>query len=263
MSHSASLQMYWTPSLASAVETWWQGLRRHFISAGINDVPENLLTPDDILSVWHRDDLLFSQTCGGPLIRELGDTVRVVGTPVYDTPLTKGINYRSAIIVHRDAKMLLIDELAGSRVAINGRESYSGYLALKAALADIAEPGTSFFGEVIVSGAHHESLRMVAAGEADCAAIDAVSFALGNPEHLDAVRVIEATRAVPGLPYITGRQTSDSTLSALRQAVRAAMGDPDLADARKVLLLKGFEPTTVEDYAPITEMIERGRNIDL
>lgn len=264
MSLVASLQMYTTPVLAPAVETWWTGLAAHLRTRGFQDVPEQLITPADIHSVWHRDDMLFSQTCGGPLIQELGTEVRVVGTPIYDAALFEGINYRSAIIAAPDAPEVSLADFKGRRIAINGRESYSGYLAPRATLAGVAIPGQPFFSEVIVSGAHLESLRMVADGEADCAAIDCVTLAIAardEPDLFRRVKSIATTEAVPGLPYVTRGAASDEELARIREAVATAFADHALADARSQLLLAGLQETTHADYEVIRHNIEIGKNI--
>ncbi|MEQ8666059.1 MAG: PhnD/SsuA/transferrin family substrate-binding protein [Rhodospirillales bacterium] len=262
----ASLQMYWMPEVADDVDAWWRGLREHLVRQGIGDAPEKLSFPDDIHSVWHDPGLVLSQTCGGPLITELGDMVRVVGTPSYDTPLTDGIKYQSAVIVRRDDPARSLADLRGRRAAVNGRESFSGYHALRGALADVVEPGETFFSGVVVSGAHQLSLRAVAAGTADCAAIDAVCFAAFEkvrPEQHAAVRVLATTPAVPGLPYITRGDASDEELEMLRRGVEAAFADEALADVRRRLMLGDFQRTDAADYAPIARTIEKGLNVVL
>jgi len=266
MTRVAALQMYLTPALQAATDGWWQGVAMHMTANGVGDVPTHLISPDDIHSVWHRDDLLLAQTCGAPLIRELGDQVQVIGTPAYDAPLSDGIHYRSAIIVGRNHPAKSLHDLAGGRVAINSRDSYSGYFALKAALLDIATPGDAYFGNFIISGAHRDSIRMVSEGTADVAAIDGVTFALAErdtPELTEKVRILETTPAMPGLPYITSAKTTDDELAAMRQALADAFSDPTLAEVRTQLMLSGFEETDRGDYASLEAMIDGGQAIVL
>lgn len=247
----ASLQMYWMPEIADTVDAWWQGLRRHLIAHGVDDAPAALTVADDIHAVWHDPGLVLSQTCGGPLITELGGAVRVVGTPVYGAPLNDGMNYRSAVIVHRDNPAAGLAGLEGARVAINGRASYSGYHALCGLLAGLATSVEDFFAETLVSGGHLESLRAVAEGAADCAAIDSVTYALAaryRPGLVETTRILATTPAVPGLPYITRGDAPDARLESLRRGVEAAVADVALAGVRRTLLLEGFRRTDAEDY---------------
>ena len=254
----ASLQMYGHPADDETIAAWWAGLRQHMRAHGIDDAPEILAAPEDIHRPWHSPGLVFSQTCAAPLIEELGQSVRVIGTPVYDTPDTERHFYRSAIIVRPGDPARTLDDLAGRRLAINGRESYSGCLALKSALVGLAEPGRRFFGSVIVSGSHMASLRMVVQHNADCAALDVVSIAYARrnePKTVAAVRVIAQTALMPGLPFITRGNTPDERLEALRCAVADMFADPKLVHIRARLLLKGFMRTTIEDYEPVARAI--------
>lgn len=264
----ASLQMYWTPTLSGAVEAWWRGLSAHLGAQGVGGIPATLSQPEDIYSIWRAPGLVFSQTCGGPLVTQLGDSVRVIGTPAYDTPYSAGIRYRSAIVVRPDDEARDLADLRGRRAAINGRESYSGCHALKGAIWALtggsAGPDGHFFSAVVESGGHLESLRMVADNEADCAAIDGVTLSLAardDPARVAGIRTLAATAAVPGLPYITRATVSDDELEAMRQAVEAAFADLALAETRSRLLLAGFERTDRGDYAPVAETIAQGREI--
>ncbi len=62
---------------------------------------------------------------------------------------------------------------------INGRDSQSGYSALRAIVAPYAGGGR-MFSDVSVSGSHRASLRAVAEGRADVATIDAVCWAMAE-----------------------------------------------------------------------------------
>jgi len=262
----ASFQMYRRSTDSSTIAEWWTGLRRHMRANGIDDAPETLAAPEDIHRPWHSPHLVFSQTCGAPLIRELGQTVRVIGTPAYDTPDTDRHLYRSAIIVRRSDPARTLGDLAGRRLAINGRESFSGCLALRSMLAGLVDSDRHFFGSVVISGRHTASLRMVACGEADCAAIDVVSCAYirrDEPETVAAIRVMARTPLVPGLPFITQGTASDDRLEALRRAVEDMFADPKLASIRTRLLLKGFKRTTAEDYEPVARAIANGADVVL
>ena len=74
----------------------------------------------------------------------------------------------------------------GSVAAINGENSNSGMNLFRAAIAPIAMG--AFFAKVVATGSHVASLRAVAAGEADLAAVDCVSFALITREQPSAER---------------------------------------------------------------------------
>jgi ABC-type phosphate/phosphonate transport system substrate-binding protein len=226
--------------LAEATAALWDGLARHLRSAGIADVPAARLAEPVLPDHWLESGLLLSQTCGYPLRHVLKDRVRLVATPCYAAPGCEGPSYRSLILVPADSPAAGLADLRGRRVAFNAPDSQSGFNVLRAAVAPLAESGR-FFAEAIATGSHAASLELVAAGRADVAALDCVSFALfrrcGRPA-TESVRVLCQTDAAPALPFITAAATTDADLFRLRQALRAAIADPALAAAREALLLR-------------------------
>ena len=186
----ASLPMYDLPEIEAATNKWWGGLARAFRREGIADVPDNLWRGASYRAVWTQKDLLLSQTCGYPLTHELRGKVRLVATPCYSAPGCNGPEYCSVVVVPGDSTAGGVSELAGTRCAINSRDSQSGYNALRALIAPVS-PGKRFFREVTISGSHLHSLRMVSEGKADVSAIDCVTYALLSryrPHAIDRVR---------------------------------------------------------------------------
>jgi ABC-type phosphate/phosphonate transport system substrate-binding protein len=235
----ASLPMYDLPELSGATAAFWQGLARHLRRAGIADVPDMPLAGPVLPDHWLSPDLLLSQTCGYPLLHGLKDRVRLVATPCYAAPGCEGPTYCSVIVVPSQAPAATLADLKGRRVAFNAFDSQSGFNALRAGIAPLAKAGR-FFGQAIETGSHAASLELVAAGGADVAALDCVSFALfqrcGWPA-TERVRVLAWTASAPSLPFITATATDDEHLLRLRRGLHAAMVDPALAQARETLLL--------------------------
>jgi len=244
------------PELETATTAWWQGLRRHFIRAGIADVPDRLHEPDDLLTHWLMQDLLFTQTCGYPLTHVLDDRVQLVATPCYDAPGCDGPNYRSYIIVREDSRIAELADLRGKRVAYNGTDSQSGYNTLRSALYPLAQNGKLFAGG-IETGAHRQSLAAVRNGAADVAAIDCVSLALFErvaPAELQGVRKLCLTEPAPSLPYIASKRITAVTIQRLREGLRAAIDDPQLRAVRAELLLADIAVLPIDAYQPILAM---------
>jgi ABC-type phosphate/phosphonate transport system substrate-binding protein len=111
---------------------------------------------------------------------------------------------------------------------------------------------------VIKSGAHRRSLAMVKAGEADVAAIDCVTFALiarAAPAEVQGIRVLYASAAAPGLPYVTAKRTASADVERLRAGIAAAFADPALGATRATLRLDGCEflPLSAYDVIPAME----------
>jgi ABC-type phosphate/phosphonate transport system substrate-binding protein len=150
-----------------------------------------------------------------------------------------------------------LSDLRGRTAAVTHTTSQSGYSALRATVAHLAHQGR-FFGKVVESGGHPNSLALVAAGEVDVCATDCVTHALlarHRPEALAGLRVLARSPAAPGLPYVTRAQADDELVARLR----AALEDPDLATAREALFLAGAEVLPISAYQPILAMAARAR----
>jgi ABC-type phosphate/phosphonate transport system substrate-binding protein len=227
----------------------WHALRRLLRDEGVSGLPAALAWPDDLLSHWRSPDLLLSQTCGYPLIRELAGRVQLVAVPQYGAPGCDGYRYSSVLAVRRESAFGTLAELRGFVAGFNELASQSGYNALRDAVAPLAG-GAPFFSAVIRTGRHEASIDALADGAIDIAAIDAVTFALiarYQPRRVAAVRVLGFTDPVPGLPLITGIDTPAAQLSALRLALERLFADPALERTRERLLLTGcsFPPLSV------------------
>lgn len=252
----ASLPMYELPELRAATDAWWHGLARAFRREGISDVPDALARRPDYQQVWLSSELLFSQTCGYPLIHALAGRVQLVATPCYAADGCDGSDYRSAVVVAADDPAIDIADLRGTRCAINSTDSQSGCNVLRALVAPLAERGR-FFASVTVSGGHQASIGLVASGQADVAAIDCVTHALlarHRPATLAGTRVLCRTAAAPNLPYVTRAHANDDLLARLRGGLERAIADPSLTATRDSLMLTGVAILPLSAYDCINDM---------
>lgn len=250
---AAELPMYDLPELRSATDAWWAGIARALRREAIEEVPDQLTREQ---SAEGRPDLLLSQVCGSRLVGEGRERLTYVATPCYTAPGCNGPLYRSVIVVPATCPARTLEELRGSRCAINGYKSHSGCNALRASLAPLARGGR-FFASVTVSGGHALSLALIASRQADVAAIDCITYALllrCRPHLLEDTRIIAQTVAAPVGPYITRGGASDDLIARLRSGLARAIRDPDLAVARADLLLSGIEVLPVDDYAWIARI---------
>ncbi|WP_027781937.1 MULTISPECIES: phosphate/phosphite/phosphonate ABC transporter substrate-binding protein [Burkholderia] len=253
----AALPMY---NVTPRHATLWRALLRDALDMFANaGGPAGVALPDapfdDLHALWRRDDLLLSQTCGYPY-RMLGlrDAVRLIATPVFDADGCDGARYSSVLVasarVHAGGATALA-ACRGLRAAFNGEDSHSGMNAFRHAVAPHARDGR-FFGSVTPFGSHLNVLRALASAEADCAAIDCVTFAYVRdalPGLLKDIRIIGTTASAPGLPFIASRALADTQVGALQEALdRAVAAD---AQRARVLRLKGFDRLSPADYDTI------------
>ncbi len=247
----ANLGMYDPAWLRSANDALWAALGRRLRAAGIADVPDGLEREASLRAIWRNPRLLLGQTCGYPLVTELGGTIAVVGRPTYALPGCRSGFHRSLVVVRGEAPFRALQDLRGTRAALNGRDSNTGMNLLRRAVAPFSRDGR-FFGALVETGAHLASLAAVAAGAADAAAVDCVTFGLAarhRPDLTEGVRVLAQTPESPTLPFIAAGDASEERIAILRRALTETIADPANAEACDALGLAGFEPAAVEDYA--------------
>ena len=255
----ASLPMYDWPQVRAATDRLWAGIRNRLVDAGLPGAPDRLERGTVVRDQWRSPRLLFSQTCGYPLTHAFDGQLTIVATPVYAVAGCDGPTYRSHIIVNADSDVNDPAALAGTRCAYNTGDSLSGMLALQAVFAPLARDGR-FFAEAVCSGSHLSSMQMVAAGKADVAAIDCVSYALAAahmPDLVAGLKIIAESPSAPALPFVTAPATPSRYCELLRQALVSALCDPDLAEARSALFLERVEFLDRRDYDRVLE-IENG-----
>lgn len=248
----AMISMYDTPERRPAIDAWWRGLARHWRAAGLRDVPEIAVTPQDLYELWLASDLFIAQTCGYPLTHALKDRVTLVATPVYAVDGCVGPTYHSVIVARRESDVRTLDDVAGKVAAINGYDSQSGWNALRHSLIGKGAPA-----RIVETGGHRKSVAAVREGRADVAAIDCVTYAnlqAVAPQEIEALRVIAHSASTPALPYITRRDISPEDLQRLRAGLRAAIADPTLAETRAALFIAGIEIVPLEAYGRMLEM---------
>src|SRR5262249_11221081 len=218
----ASLPMYDLAEIRPANDALWAAPPAPLRAAGGGDVPGRPTPgPPPLPAAWAGPALLFAQTCGYPLTTRLRERVRLVVLPRYAAPGCAGVTHRSLLIVPAEHPARALDELRGSRGALNSLESNTGMNLLRAVIAPLARGGP-FFGSVIMTGGHVASVGAVAGGAADLAAVDCITFAhlqRWRPELTRRVRVLAETPATPNLPFITASGTDEATLARLRRAL--------------------------------------------
>lgn len=236
---TASLPMYDRSTTRGPNDRLWARVRE-----ALGRGPQTLDRDTDPRLTWHDPDLVLSQTCGLPFRLGLNTHVTYVGTPDYGVRGCLPGYYKSYIVVRRDDPRKRLSEFEKCTLARNSVLSQSGWAAMENHLVDTGA-GFSFERHAIDTGSHEASVAAVSAGEADIAAIDAVTWTLLKREGATgACRVLSFTRPTPGLPLITAGGTDPAPMrSALDRAIKS-LSRRDRAQ----LLLKGVVQIPVEAY---------------
>ncbi|WP_120501906.1 phosphate/phosphite/phosphonate ABC transporter substrate-binding protein [Roseovarius sp. EL26] len=236
----ASLSMYDRPETAASNDRLWAAIR-----TALGRGPEILTRDGDVWDHWLSPNLILAQTCGYPFRARLHDKVTLVGTPVYDLHDCPDGHYYSVIVARADDPRDAPKDFAGARFAYNEALSQSGW----AAPQNHATLNGFTFTNPIQSGAHRNSARMVAEGQADCASLDALSWKLmqRHDDFATNLKVVEHTTPTPVLPYITAKtQNPEPLFNAMTQAI-AALSPED----RNTLAIKGITRIPAAQYLTI------------
>jgi len=245
----AALPMYDWPALRRSNDTLWRALAVALRDRGF-DPPPALERSRPEMEIWRDPGLLIAQTCGYPLVSELLCHVRPVATPCYAAEGCEGPLYSSHIVVRRDEAANRLADMAGRIAAVNGAHSQSGCAALHHACRACGGP-EPFFNGAIISGSHLGSMRAVAEGRADVAAIDAVCWALARrhyPKLTGRLQSLGTTEPAPGLPFVTAASRPDGEVALIREALAECIADPRTRAARGKLLIDGIEVIGTDSY---------------
>ncbi len=253
----AILPMYDFPWTAAANDALWASISARLAEGGVQ-APIRLTRAGDLAELWRHLGLIFGQICGYPYVTGLKDTVTLVAAPEYSFPGCEGASHRSFIIRRATDSRGGLSELRGAIAALNAYDSNTGMNLFRATIAPIADGGP-FFSSIVETGSHEASVAAVAEGQADLASIDCVSFALlerGRPELIERVAIVAEGPLSPCLPFIASARFAAPMIDVVREALFAALADPDLAETRTTLGLKGARIVAPAHYDWVME-IER------
>ena len=217
----ARLPMYDRPENAAAHDALWAGVRGHL---GYGEEHLDRETVHD--TGWGKADLLLGQICNLPYRARFADRVTRISGADYGLPDTPAGYYHSVFLVRADDAARGLAPATLGRFAYNDALSQSGW---GAPLATISKQGLRFH-TTLRTGAHINSMLAVANGDADLAAIDAVSWRMFRQWEPRAgeLRVVGRTMLSPGMTFITARGNDPVPI---REALRVAIAElsPDHA----------------------------------
>lgn len=242
-----SLGMYPAPASRAIFTAIEQTLAAILDEAGLDEAG---IAPDR-LAVRHM--------CGITLATAPADAWHYLATPVIGDPAVPRGHYNSLIITPRDGGLARFADFDPEihTVAINEPGSFSGAITLAAHLASrMGVPLSS----TIQSGAHLNSVTMVADGRAQLAAIDRMSLSLARhdrPEDVERVRVIDETDFYPAPPFVADASLAADVVTALRDALLACTSLPEWPEMERVLGVTGM--TVMDDalYPPMAAVMPR------
>jgi phosphonate transport system substrate-binding protein len=166
--------------------------------------------------------------------------------------------YYSDVIVAGDSDAMSFVDLRDRSWAYNEPLSHSGYGITRYHLVTLGETD-GFFGEVIESGFHETSIRMVAEGEVDASAIDSQVLAVefrDYPELAERLRVIDSLGPSTIQPVAISKRLDED----LREGIRGVLLDLHTTPGGPEILAHGlverFVSVNEGDYDDIRSMVD-------
>jgi len=164
--------------------------------------------------------------------------------------------YFSDVVVRKESRFRSFEDLRGASWAYNEPTSHSGCNLVRYYLASMGEDAR-FFRRVVGSGAHQESLRLLAEGSIDATAIDSTVLEMEleqRPELAASIRVVHTLGPSPIPPVVARRSVPLELQEIIR---RTLLQIHNTNDGRRVLdsgMLRRFALVVDADYDPIREM---------
>lgn len=173
--------------------------------------------------------------------------------------------YYSDVVVRDQSDFVCFEDLRDCVWAYNEPRSHSGYGIVRFQLVVRGEH-SGFFGRVVESGSHQNSLKLILSGAVDASAIDSTVLEeeiRRDPELFEKIRVIGSLGPSPMPPWVINTRLPQEVRRQLRTAFlrmhRTAAGRA-LLDAYRV---KRFAAVSDPYYDPIRSMARLSENIDL
>ncbi len=268
------LPMYDWPDVAEDVDRLWATIVAAADGHGVT-IPDRVTRTESLIDLWGDPSMILGQVCSLNPVRDgLGET-EVIGTIVYEPaaglPDPEPGTYYSVLVARSDDARCerlgsdgigtatandSIRRFAGATVASNGTDSQSGYWSLGHFVGDRLDDGP-IFGGMVFTGAHRESVRAVADGRADVAAIDVHSWRLAT-EHEPAsseLTVIGTTKPTPGVVCVVSwelKQHRRALDAALSDALDSLVG----SETASRLHVSGYRSRRLEEFQVVADQVE-------
>lgn len=220
----------------------------------VGDIPwqerDRLLDAGEIDVCW---------ICGLPYVKKsIGEgAIRLLAAPVMAHPRYTGLPiYYSDIVVHVESSLRSFSDLRGAVWAYNEPGSHSGYNLIRYHLATRGIRDT-YFGRVVESGSHQDSLQMLLSRAIDATAIDSTVLEMAfarEPWIVEKVRTVAVIGPSPAPPWVVHRSVPHEMQEALRREFLSMHTRQEGQSILEAAGISRFACVSDEHYDPIREM---------
>lgn len=208
----------------------------------------------EINTLLRQGELEAAFVCSGPYV----DGQRQFGLELLAAPQAYGAPvYYSYIIVPAESGVRSFAGLQGKRFAFTDPLSNTGKLVPTYMLAKMGETPESFFKEVVFTKSHDRSIKAVAQGIVDGAAVDSLIWeylSATNPTFTSRTRVLEKSPPYAIPPFVVPRELPRELKESLRQALLGAHADPEGREILGKMRIDRFVVIEDRAYDSVREM---------
>ncbi len=183
--------------------------------------------------------------------------VRLLAAPVMQAPRYQDRPiYYSDVIVHKNSPFQRFEDLRDTVFVYNDEISNSGYNMPRAYLISLHET-RGFFSNLIRSGSHEESIRMVAEGQAQASAVDSLVLDYDrryNPKFASQVRIIKSLGPAAIPPLIASTTLPEKEFQLIQDVLLEMANDPKGKAILNSAGVKRFQKVADDFYDDIRAM---------
>ena len=203
-------------------------------------------------------DIAFLCTGGYLHLRESAPDIEILGVPVVKGKTT----YHSLLIVNAESDVESFETLKGSRLAFTCPLSISGYMYTQHRVKELGHDPAKFFSSVMFLYNHDRSIRAVARGLSDAAAVSSLVFEQLLSQGTDeakAVRIIERSPPFGNPPVVVSPRLSAKERARLTEIFLHLHEDPEAAALLRVIGVERYVRPADGLYRSAAAMLPTGK----
>jgi len=208
----------------------------------------------EINDLLKKGDVDVAFVCGGPYV----DGHKEFGMELLTAPVAYGGTvYYSYIIVPKDSPVNNLEELRGKKFAFTDPLSNTGKLVPTYMLARLNNTPESFFKSYDYTHGHDKSIKAVATGIVEGAAVDSLIWEYANrtnPEFTSKTKIIIKSPPYGIPPVVVRKDLAPELKESLRQILQDAHNDAKGKEILNGMMIDKFVPIDDIAYDSIREM---------
>ena len=211
-------------------------------------------TYSEVNDLLETKDIDIAFVCSGPYVAGH----RQFGMEILAVPVVNGAKvYRSYILARSDSPVACLDDLHGKRFAFTDPKSNTGYLVPQYMLSRHGNNPARFFSQTSFTYGHDNSIKAVAEGVVDGAAVDHLIWEFLNatdPTYTRRTKVVEKSPPYGIPPVVVHPQLDPELKKRLRAAFLSLHEQPEAAGSLRRLRIDRFEEGDDAAYESVRDM---------